>query len=49
MQLETPIQRKVDKSVTPSLGQEPCGGVANGMVHFHSMPGSRNVIGWKVN
>ena len=44
----TPIQRKVETTTTVSLGQQPCGGVPNGFVHYHSMPGSRNLVGWKV-
>ena len=45
----TPMQRKVDTGVVPDLGRQPCGGIPNGFVHYHSMPGSRNIVGWKVD
>ena len=49
MQMMTPMGRAPqDGWMKNLLPQQPCGGVNNGFVHFQSMPGSRNLIGWNV-
>merc|ERR1719198_1781794 len=51
LRMETPIQRRIDSAagIVPQLGEQPCGGVPNGFVHYHAMPGSRNIVGWRVD
>jgi hypothetical protein len=49
MKLLTPIERKHDPNWQyGALGVQPCGGVSNGKVHYQTSPGSRNIIGWKI-